>query len=56
MTTTIETLAEYAAMQTIIPEHVRQMIDEHGEQALVEVIRKHTPFGTFVTSIQIIAA
>jgi hypothetical protein len=55
-TTTTQTLAQVEANQSITPGWLADMITEHGADALVEVTRKHTPFGTFVMDIKRVAA
>lgn len=55
MTTTTETLREYAAKQLVVPAPVRELMEEHGEDALVVVTRRHTPFGTFVVGVELAA-
>jgi hypothetical protein len=51
-TTTTQTLAEVQSRHSVIPLWLADMIDERGEDALVEVTRRHTAFGTFVIGIK----
>jgi hypothetical protein len=55
-TTTTQTLAEVKANQSITWTWLADMIIERGEDALVEVTRKHTAFGTFIIDIKAVAA
>jgi hypothetical protein len=50
-TTTTQTLAELKATQSVTPDWLHDMIDEHGADALVKVNRMVTPWGTFLAGV-----
>lgn len=47
-----ETLAEVAARQSIIPEWLRDMIAEEGEDTLVVTHTRMTGFGNYLVGIE----
>ena len=52
--TTRETVGTMIDAQTIRPEWMRNMEREQGRDAVVDVTRKVTPFGTFVVGVAVV--
>lgn len=54
--TTTETLAELKSKMSVTPGWVKDLIHEFGADAVVEVERKHTAFGTFINNAKVVSA
>jgi len=50
---TIEALGDVAARQALLTDPMRAMLDEHGPDATVAVLSRHTPFGTYVLEVRV---
>jgi hypothetical protein len=48
-----ETLADVIARQSIVPEYLQTMLEEHGADATVDTLTRVTPFGNYLTSVRI---
>lgn len=48
-----ETLAAVIARQTVVPDYLQAMLEEHGAGATVDTMTRVTAFGNYLTSIRI---
>lgn len=52
-TTTKETIAELIAKQVMATNQMLEILAKHGASAVVEVVRRETPFGVFVVHVSL---
>lgn len=51
---TTETLGQMVAAQSVLTDPMRAALAQHGPSVAVEVVRKDTPFGTFVIGWKVV--